>query len=579
MVKGRANVGLSDANLVRDKILWAFLVLGFVVVWGRFFQIQILDAGAMVDRAHRQHQEVVEVDPGRGAILDNHGRVLAINTAVPSIFATPGEVANPDRTARQLAPHLGVSSREIESKLRQDRNFVWIKRKVQASESQKIESLAAEGIGVVMEEKRFYPKRELLAHILGFAGIDSQGLEGLEMQYDPYLRGDVRTVRSDRDANGRRIYSIDGKGEATTSGHTITLTIDEVIQYIAENELQAGVAKTSAQSGTLIAMDPQSGAILAWALFPTFDPNTLSTASAERWRNRAITDPYEPGSTLKVVSFAASLEEKEVEPGSLVYAGHGEVTIGGTRIHDHTKSGWVTIAQGLEQSSNVVAVKLAMALGNERLYRYLRAFGFGEKTEIDLPGESAGLLKDPEHWGKRTLASIAIGQEIGVTPLQMLTAVSAIANKGWLTKPYVVKEIRDASGALVGQHAGDVRRRPVSDETARTLTDMLVGVVESGTGKQAAIPGFHVAGKTGTAQKFDSAKGVYSATRLIGSFVGYAPAEDPRIAIIVILDEPKGPAWGGVVAAPIFRRVAERVLRHLQVPPVYESPAVTVAAA
>ena len=510
--------------------------------------------------------------------MDKQGRVLAINTGVPSIFANPTIMEYSATSTQSLAQILNQPFQEVEDKLKQSRDFVWLKRKASLEEEAQVQPWVSQGVGIVMEERRYYPKGSLLAHVLGFAGIDSQGLEGLENRYDAELRGEVKHLLFHQDALGRVIAHTHLGAGQSVSGNTLTLTIDEVIQYIAENALSTAVQKTSAKGGVLIVMDPPTGEILAWALAPTFDPNNPYPTETKYWQNRAVTDPYEPGSTLKVPLVAAALEEGVVEPGTMIYAGDGEIPVSGTVIHDHTKAGWLTFAKAVEQSSNVTAVKVAMEMGRDRVYQYLRAFGFGERTEVDLPGESKGLLKEPQDWGNRTLASVAIGQEIGVTPLQMLTALSAIANNGWLMRPYVVKDIQDGQGRLVHRNTPEVRRRPVSGHTAETTTALLVNVVKNGTGKRAFMSDFKVAGKTGTAQKVDPHTGRYSKTQLIGSFMGFVPAENPRLAMIVVIDEPQDPAWGGVVAAPVFRQVAEQVLRYLEVTPGQETETITVAA-
>ena len=345
----------------------------------------------------------------------------------------------------------------------------------------------------------------------------------------------------------------------------MTLTIDEVIQYIAEKELEEAVNNARAKAGTIIVMEPSTGAILAMAVSPRFDPNTVAALTADRWRNRALTDTYEPGSTMKVVVAAAALEEKVMMPGSMVFGENGRMMIANTTIHDHEKLGWMTFAQMIQKSSNIGAAKTGMLIGEQRMYRYLQAFGFGQRTDVDLPGEVSGLLKLPREWGRRSLASISMGQEVGVTPLQMVSAVSAIANDGVLMKPYVVSEVRDQKGQALRNVLPQVKRRVVSPDTARTLTTILEGVVTNGTGTKAAIPGYRVAGKTGTAQKVDPRTGTYSSTLSIGSFVGFVPADAPRLAMIVVIDEPQGEAWGGVVAAPVFRRVGEQVLTYLGV--------------
>jgi cell division protein FtsI (penicillin-binding protein 3) len=358
------------------------------------------------------------------------------------------------------------------------------------------------------------------------------------------------------------------KGLAETPpipGHALTLTIDEVIQYIAEKELEETVNHTRAKGGTVIVLEPQTGAVLALAVSPRFDPNAVAALTPDRWRNRALTDTYEPGSTMKVVVAAAALEEKVMMPSTMLFAENGRMAVANTTIHDHEKMGWITFAQMIQKSSNIGAAKTGMALGESRLHRYLQAFGFGQRTEVDLPGEVNGLLKSPKDWGKRSLASISMGQEIGVTPMQMVTAVAAIANNGVLMKPYVVSEVRDQKGMLIKDVQPQVRRRVVSPETAKTLTTVLEGVVTNGTGTKAAMPGFRVAGKTGTAQKVDPRTGTYSNSQFIVSFVGFVPADAPRLAMIVVVDEPQGEAWGGTIAAPIFKRVGEQVLNYLGV--------------
>ncbi|MBI3603041.1 MAG: penicillin-binding protein 2, partial [Nitrospirae bacterium] len=501
----------------------------------------------------------------RGGIYDRQGKVLAINMDVPSVFGVPTSLENPSGVARDLARVLHVRADEIERKLRQERSFVWIARKLDPEQGRSLESLSLEGIGTVMEGRRFYPKGPLLAHVLGFAGMDGQGLEGVERRYESHLHGEKQLVVLQRDALGRTVFPKGLNEQAPSAGHNVTLTIDEVIQYIAEKELDEAVSTTRAKGGVAVVMEPRTGAILALAISPKFDPNAVRAVSPDRWRNRALTDAYEPGSTMKVFIAAAALEEKVMEPGTLIHGENGQMTVAGTVIHDHEKSGWITFSQVIQKSSNIGAAKTAMALGEERVYRYIRAFGFGEKSDIDLPGEAAGLVKEPKNWGRRSLASMAIGQEIGVTAMQLVTAVSAVANGGWLMKPYVVSDVRDGKGQVVAQNGPQVRRRPISAETAKTLTTILEGVVTNGTGTKAAVPGYRVAGKTGTAQKIDPQTGAYSSTLFVGSFTGFVPAENPRLAIVVIIDEPHAEAWGGVIAAPVFRRIAEQTLPYLGV--------------
>ncbi len=549
----------------RRYLMLLLLLAGFGVVLFRLVTLQVLQAAELTARADRQHQKNVTLEGARGTVTDRHGKVLAMNVEVPSVFGVPASLDSASNAAKSLSPVLRIRRDEIEKKLRQDRHFVWLARKVEPEQGRRLEQLSIDGIGMVMEGRRFYPKGPLLAHVLGFVGMDGLGLEGLERRYEAQLHGEKRVTILQRDALGRTVFPKGLREQVPAPGHSMSLTIDEVIQYIAERELEEAVSSARAKGGTIIVMEPQTGAILALAVSPRFDPNAVASLTPDRWRNRALTDTYEPGSTMKVVVAAAALEEKVMMPGSMLFGENGRMTIANTTIHDHEKLGWMTFAQMIQKSSNIGAAKTGILLGEQRLYRYLQAFGFGQRTDIDLPGEVNGLLKSPREWGKRSVASISMGQEVGVTPLQMVTAVSAIANNGVLMKPYVVSEVRDQKGQLLKEALPQVKRRVVSPETARTLTMILEGVVTNGTGTKAAMAGFRVAGKTGTAQKVDPRTGAYSSTLSIGSFVGFVPADAPRLAMIVVIDEPQGEAWGGVVAAPVFRRVGEQVLTYLGV--------------
>ena len=556
------------ASLQRNRryVMLLVLLCGFGVVLFRLVTLQVLQAAELTEKAGRQHQKTVSLEGARGTIVDRNGKVLAMNLEVPSVFGVPTDVDSPAKTARALSPVLHVRANELEQKLRQDRRFVWLARKLDPEQGRLLERTRIEGIGVVMEGRRFYPKGPLLSHLLGFAGMDGQGLEGIERRYDSDLQGEKRVTVLQRDAKGRTVFSKGQQAEqAPASGHRLVLTIDEVIQYIVEKELDGAVARAQAKSGTMIVLDPNTGALLAMAGSPRFDPNVLSNLSPDRWRNRALTDAYEPGSTMKAILAAAVIEERVMKPDTLVFGEQGSMAIASTVIHDHEKLGWLTFAQVIQKSSNIGAAKAGMALGDQRLYQYLQAFGFGARTEIDLPGEATGLLKNPKAWGRRTVASVSMGQEIGVTPMQMVTAIAAIANGGRLMKPYVVSEIRDAQDEVKRQILPQVRRRVISPETARAVTRILEGVVTEGTGGKAAISGFRVAGKTGTAQKIDPRTGSYSDSKFVSSFVGYVPADNPRLAMIVVIDEPQGEAWGGAVAAPVFNRVGEQALSYLGV--------------
>lgn len=557
----------GSGSRVRRYVLLLGLLGGFGLVLFRLVTLQVLQAEELSVRADRQHQKTVSLEGPRGTIVDRHGKVLAMNMEVPSVFGIPATLESPAKTARQLSSVLPVKIAELEKKLRQDRSFVWLARKLDPEQGRRLDRLSLEGIGVVMEGRRFYPKGPLLSHVLGFAGMDGDGLEGVEHRYEAYLRGEKRMMVLQRDALGRTVFPKSLAERSPVPGHQLTLTIDEVVQYIAERELEDAVTRSRAKSGTIIVLDPETGAVLAMAVSPRFDPNALSALNKQvRLQNTAIMDAYEPGSTMKAMIAAAAIEEGAMKPTTMVFGEHGRMLVANTVIHDHEKLGWVSFAQVIQKSSNIGAAKAGMVLGEQRLYGYLHAFGFGQRTEIDLPGEGVGLVKSPKAWGRRSVASISMGQEIGVTPIQMVSAVAALANGGVLMKPYVVSEIRDAKGHLLKRVPPQVRRRVVSPETARSVTNILEGVVTHGTGAKAAIPGFRVAGKTGTAQQIDPNTHRYSNSRFVASFVGYVPADRPRLAMIVIIDAPHDKnASGGSVAAPVFSSVGEQVLSYLGV--------------
>ncbi|MEK6603975.1 MAG: penicillin-binding protein 2 [Nitrospirota bacterium] len=562
----------------RRVIVAAVLIgLGFFVIAGRLFNLQVLRAEEFTQMADRQHQKTLAVEAGRGAIYDRSGKILAINMEVPSVFGAPKYVSDPKSTAARLGRVLQTDVRQLESKLKSTRDFVWLARRLEPERAEGLQGLSLDGIGVIPEGRRFYPKGAMLSHVLGFANIDNQGLEGLERRYDAQLRGERGHLVVERDAFGGAVFPKELNYVAPSPGKDLVLTIDEVIQYIAEQELDEVVTRTRAVSGVVIVVEPKTGAIMALAVRPTFDPNAPK-GDANLWRNRTISDSYEPGSTFKLVAAAAALEEKLVSPDELIFGEDGAFAVENTVVHDSHKNGWMTFAQVLQKSSNIGMIKVAQRLGPDKLARYVSAFGFGQKTDVDLSGEQRGLTKEPQAWGRRTLASIAMGQEIGVTPMQLVMAVSAIANGGSLMRPFLVSEVRTPAGETVARFDPIVRRRAVSPETARVMTDILRGVVLSGgTGTLAALPGYDVAGKTGTAQKADPLTGGYSATRTVSSFVGFLPANDPKLCILVMVDEPQTVHWGGTVAAPVFQRIAAQAVRHLGILPKSEESPILAA--
>jgi cell division protein FtsI (penicillin-binding protein 3) len=548
----------------RIIILFFSLAATLAIISGRLFSLQVRQHPKLVEAANRQYRRLVPLVSRRGTIYDRAGRELAVSLRVSSIFAQPRDVEDPDRAASALSSALQLSAQKVRERLRSEKPFVWIKRSVSPEQADAIAQLGLKGIASVPEGRRFYPKQEQGAHVLGFVGTDDRGLEGLELQYDAHLAGKPKWVVRQQDALGRPIFREEA-GEP--QGSDLYLTIDEVIQYVTERELEAAVTRSGASGGSAIVMDPLTGEILALANYPTFNPNAYAEASGFARRNRAVVDYYEPGSAFKVIVGAGALEEGLVRPEDRFNGEGGAIEVGGITIRDHERFGTITFSEVLAQSSNVGAIKVGMRLGKSLYYDYISGFGFGNLTGIDLPGETPGMIRRPKDWSALSLASLSIGQELSVSPLQMLVAVSAVANGGTLVRPYVVRSIRAAEGTVVRDMSPVQLRRVISEGTARTLTNILKGVVTEGTGKAAAVEGFEVAGKTGTSQKLDQATGRYSRHKVVASFVGFVPAEEPRLAIVVVIDEPKLLRWGGSIAAPTFREIARESLQHLRISP------------
>ncbi len=548
------------------------LFLGFALVFLRLIFIQGIERDTWLARANQAQEKTVQLEPERGAIYDRNGNVLAMNFDRPSLYAIPGEIKNPKRTAQKLAKILKVRSDRLLRKLKRKGAFVWLERKIDLEQMKKIEALKIKGIRSVMESKRVYPKGKLFGQVLGFAGLDNQGLEGIEKKHDTILRGTGGAIILERDAHGKSIFPKDLQYIEPTPGRDLHLTVDENIQHISERELRRMVESSGAKGGTAIVMNPWNGEILAMAIQPAFNPNEVRTSSPAQWRNRAISDFYEPGSTFKIITASAALEEKLVRPEDLIDCEQGAYRVRGTTIHDHDPFGIISFRQVIAHSSNIGTIKIAEILGPERLLSYAQAFGFGERLGIALNGESPGLLRKTKNWSGRSLASIAIGQEIGVTPLQMVTATSVIANGGYLMTPKIIREVRGKNGEET--NPPQIKRRVLSEETAREMTEILKGVVSStGTAVRAAVSGYTVVGKTGTAQKIDPETRRYSPDKFVSSFVGYVPAEDPVITILVMVDEPEGKGWGGEIAAPVFSNIAKEVLHYLKVAPNATPPA------
>ena len=547
----------------RIFILSSFFLIWSVLLISRFVHLQIFQYADLSAKAERQQSRSFEISPQRGTIYDRRGRELAISVNVDSVFAISSEIADKRQAADRLALALGLKRQTVLTKLKGTRGFLWLKRKIDYAEAAKVKALALRGVYFEKESKRFYPNRELAAHVLGYVGMDDEGLSGLEFAYQRKIGGLPGRVLLRSDARQRSFSSVEKSPEP---GEDLVLTIDQTLQYIAEQELAAQVKQSNALGGTVILMEPHSGEILAMASYPVFNPNHYAKYSPEHWKNRAILSIYEPGSTFKIFTAATALEEHLTKPDDLIDCMNGSIVVGKHRIRDHKPYGVLPVREVVAYSSNVGAVQLGFRIGKERFEKYIRSFGFGAPTSVDLPGEAKGLLRPSSQWPTVTLANIAMGQGIGVTPMQLVTAVSSIANGGYRVKPRVVQQTRSSTVEKASFEPEADRSRILSGRTASELTEMLTGVVKRGTARGSQLEGFSAAGKTGTAQKIDP-NGHYSHSRFIASFVGFAPAERPALAMVVTIDEPRGHYYGGEVAAPVFRNIAEQALRYLAISP------------
>src|SRR5947208_11009254 len=547
-------------------MLAAIAALAFGGLTARLGWLMVVKHGELAQIAERQYSRTVVLYAPRGPIVDRQGGALATSTATESLFVQPRSVGDPVRVAARLAPILGQPASEVHAALTGTRSFVWLRRKLPPTVAEQVRALREPGLGFLPEPLRLYPNRELAAHVLGFEGAEG-GLEGVERAFNADLAGVPGKAIAGRDALGREVAA-QHVLQQPQPGHGVMLTIDRTIQYIAEREIDAAYRRTHAKAAIAVVLEPRTGDILAMTVRPTFNPNTfLDVASSDAWRNRAVTDPFEPGSTFKAILAASALEEGVVRPDDRIYAENGSITLAGTTIRDWKKYGWLSFAEVLQNSSNVGSIKVGLSLGRDRYYRYMKAFGFGAPTGVGLAGESRGLLRDPQRWSLLSLPTMSIGQEISVTALQLVTAFGAIANGGTLMQPRLVKSTFDADGRETRRFDAKAVRQVVSPATARTLSKLLTSVVESGTGRFAAIPGYAVAGKTGTAQKLDPATRRYSHAPGVLSFVGFAPADDPRFVIFAMLDEPKTERWGSEAAAPIFSAIGREALRYLEIAP------------
>ena len=526
----------------------------------RLYYLQVIQYLPLLNRAQKQQQQTVNLAPERGTIFDRQMQPLAMSREAESIFAAPVEIPDRAMVAHLLAPVLGLDAEQLLGRLNTHRAFCFVKRKVSDREAERVRSLNLKGIYLHKEPQRAYPKGALAAAVLGYVGMDDNGLEGLEYGLDGDIKGRPGTAMLVNDARRHAFRSTERPG---LPGKNVVLTLDENIELFAERALADAVEKWHAAGGVIIVQNPNTGEILGMASAPSFDPSQANQASPPAPLNRGIAWVYEPGSTFKLVTLTAALEENLTNPDEVVDCQMGSIVLAGHVIHDWKHFGALTVRQVLINSSDVGAIKLGLRLGQERLYRYMRAFGFGEQTTIELPGEERGLLKPPSRWSGLSIGEMSIGQEVSVTPSQLVTAYSSIANGGILFQPRIVRDVfRGGVHDPIRPAAG---RRMVSERTAQTMREILTLVVEEGTGKLARLNGYSAAGKTGTAQKIDPS-GAYSQSHYVSSFVGFAPASRPVISILISIDSPVGAHHGGDVAAPVFKSVAEETLAYLNVP-------------
>lgn len=577
----------------RMGLLCGIMAVGLGGFVSSAFRVQVEDARAWKETAENQRQRRLHVEPKRGAIYDRNGAALAASVEVPSISADVVEMIRgiegakaQDAALAEYAPRiaaaLGLDPAEVLQRIATRRRFVWLKRRVTAEEAQAVRDLGdpkkstrpVRGLAVEGEGRRYYPGRELAGPVLGFVAPDGFGKDGLELSLDDELRGRAEEVRGLRDRSGRLIFSEGASDEGAFAGHDVQLAIDEGIQHVAERELAVAQRTYETKGASLIVMDPATGELLAVASVPGYNPNDYGDSEVDARRDRAVTDRFEPGSVMKVFTVAAALAGGTLKPTETIFCEHGNYQVGPVVIHDTHENDWLTPTQVLARSSNIGALKIGLTLGEPSLYAAYRRFGFGEPTGLPLPGEAAGVLRPRGRaWFEVETANASFGQGISVTTVQLAVAMGAIANGGKVMEPILVRKITDARGAVIKEWTPHVRREAVPSGVAKTVAEMLTAVVEDGgTGVEAAMTGFRVAGKTATAQKVDPATGKYSEDKYTASFVGFVPAEKPRLVVAVVLDEPMIGRYGGDLAGPVFRRVAEASLRYLGVPPAHSAP-------
>jgi cell division protein FtsI (penicillin-binding protein 3) len=562
----------------------AVVVSVFLALWGagiesRLVYLQVMRHADLAARAEKQQMRTIDAPAMRGDIVDRHGRILATSVDADTVYAVPSEIADAPAAVTQVCGALGdCTAKErqaLTDRLSQRRPFAYVRRQISPEQAQRIQALNLDGIGFIKESKRFYPNLQLGAHLIGYVGIDNKGLSGLEYTYDPQIRGKSGTILIQTDAKRHAFSRFE---RPPTTGATVELTIDEYLQHVAERELHDAVVSERALGGSVVMLNPRTGEILAMANEPTFNPNAYREATDVERRNRAVQDLYEPGSTFKVVTASAAIEEKLFSPDALIDTNPGMVKLAGRPAiteDSHHNYGVLSFTDVLVKSSNVGAIKIGFKVGAQRLSRFVGLYGFGKDVSPDFPGENAGIVWRPEKMTESALASVSMGYQVAITPLQMVAAVSSVANGGEYMEPRMLRAVYRGSRRFVVQPK--LVRRTVSPDTAAALTTIMEQVVERGTAKRAQIGGFSIAGKTGTAQKLEN--GHYSKSDHFGSFVGFMPSRDPAIAMIVVIDSAKAVSdHGGIAAAPVFQRIAEAAVRYLGISPTLNpAPPVLVA--
>jgi len=566
---------------MRIGIIGVMFIVLILAIGAKAVYLQLFCGSWLSERAANQYATDLVTAGKRGVIYDRNHHQMAVSIGTTSLAAYPSRLQDKGSVARALAKILDLSPQRLSKKLNSQRTFVWIKRHVSPKELSEVKSLDLNGIDFIPSYSRFYPNKTLAAQVLGFTGTDGHGLEGVEYYYDKMLGGQENSLVILKDALGRG-FAKEAKTEETRlttadQAKNIVLTIDRAIQFITENALNEAVEQFSAKSGMAIVMDPQTGAVLSMANIPFFNPNTFGRFPRDSWRNRSITDPFEPGSTMKIFTAAAALESGTCTPSTIFFCENGVYRIGRNIIHDTHPRGWLSLQQIIKFSSNIGVVKVIESVGPDSLHRTLVNFGFGEKTRLDCPGETSGVLSSPKRWTRVDTGAISFGQGISASALQLVTAASAIANGGSLMQPHMVAAISDHNGRIIERTEPRVVRMAVSAKTAGIVKRIMKTVItEGGTGVNAALEGYSVSGKTGTAQKIDDS-GKYARGKYVASFLGFAPADEPKVVILVVVNEPEGEHYGGIVAAPAFKKIAHETLNYLNIPPMLEQEKLRVA--